>query len=50
MYIGKHYVKKKKWIPAINRFKTIVNNYETTVYVEEALFRLVEIYYLNRFN
>ena len=46
MYIGKHYTKKKKWIPAINRFKTIVNNYETTVYVEEALFRLVEIYYL----
>ena len=46
MYIGKYYVKKKKWIPAINRFKTIVNNYETTVYVEEALFRLVEIYYL----
>ena len=46
MYIGKYYVKRKKWIPAINRFKTIVNNYETTVYVEEALFRLVEIYYL----
>ena len=46
MYIGKYYVKKKKWIPAINRFKTIVNNYETTIYVEEALFRLVEIYYL----
>ena len=46
MYIGKHYVKKQKWIPAINRFKTIVNNYETTVYVEESLFRLVEIYYL----
>ena len=46
MYIGKHYAKKQKWIPAINRFKTIVNNYETTVYVEEALFRLVEIYYL----
>ena len=46
MYIGKHYVKKQKWIPAINRFKIIVNNYETTVYVEEALFRLVEIYYL----
>ena len=46
MYIGKHYVKKKKWIPAINRFKIVVNNYETTAYVEEALFRLVEIYYL----
>ncbi len=46
MYIGKHYVKKQKWIPAINRFKIIVKNYDTTVYVEEALFRLVEIYYL----
>ena len=46
MYIGKHYIKKQKWIPAINRFKTVVNNYETTVYVEEALFRLVEVYYL----
>ena len=46
MYIGKHYVKKQKWIPAINRFQIIVKNYDTTVYVEEALFRLVEIYYL----
>ena len=45
MYIGKHYVKKEKWIPAINRFKKIVNDYETTIYVEEALHRLVEIYY-----
>jgi len=45
MYIAKHYMKKQKWIPAINRFKRIVNNYETTVYVEESLFRLVEIYY-----
>ena len=45
MYIGKHYVKKKKWIPAINRYKRVVTYYDTTVYVEEALFRLVEIYY-----
>tara|TARA_B100000700_G_scaffold47916_1_gene50513 strand:- start:597 stop:1436 length:840 start_codon:yes stop_codon:yes gene_type:complete len=45
MYIGKHYVKKEKWIPAINRFKKVVNDYETTTYVEEAIHRLVEIYY-----
>ena len=45
MYIGKHYLKKKKWIPAINRFKKIVEDYSTTVYVEEALHRLVEIHY-----
>ena len=45
IYIGKHYVKKEKWIPAINRFKKVVNEYETTIYVEEAIHRLVEIYY-----
>ncbi len=46
MYIGKHYIKKEKWIPAINRFKKVVNDYETTIYVEEAMHRLVEIYYM----
>jgi len=45
MYIARHYMKKQKWIPAINRFKKVVNDYDTTIYVEEALFRLVEIYY-----
>ena len=45
MYIARHYMKKQKWIPAINRFKKVVDDYETTIYVEEALFRLVEIYY-----
>lgn len=45
MYIGRYYIEKKKWIAAINRFQTVVDNYETTIYVEEALFRLVEIYY-----
>ena len=45
MYIGRYYFKKKKWIPAINRFKTVVDNYETTIYTEEALHRLVEVYY-----
>ena len=45
MYIGRYYFKKKKWILAINRFKTVVDNYETTIYTEEALHRLVEVYY-----
>ena len=45
MYIAKHYIKKQKWVAAINRLKTIVNDYETSIYVEEALLRLVEIYY-----
>ena len=46
MYIGRYYVGKKKWISAINRFRVVVDNYETTIYVEEALHRLVEIYYI----
>ena len=37
---------KKKWISAINRFRTVTDDYDTTVYVEEALHRLVEIYYI----
>ena len=45
MYIGRYYFDKKKWIPAINRFQTVINNYETTIYVEEALHRLVEVHY-----
>ena len=45
MYIGRFYFQKKKWIPAINRFRTVIDNYETTIYTEEALYRLVEIYY-----
>ena len=46
MYIGRYYFDKKKWIPAINRFRTIIDDYETTMYAEEALHRLVEVYYL----
>jgi len=46
MYIGRYYFDKKKWIPAINRFQTVLNNYETTIYVEEALHRLVEVHYI----
>ena len=45
MYIGRHYIFKKKWIAAINRFKTVLNDYETTMYAEEAIHRLVEIYH-----
>ena len=45
MYIGKYYLKKGKWVAAINRFKIILNKYETTIYVEEALHRLVETNY-----
>jgi len=45
MYIGRHYIKKQKWISAINRFKIILNDYDTTIYSEEAIHRLVEIHY-----
>jgi outer membrane protein assembly factor BamD len=45
MYIAKYYLEKKKWIPAINRYRDVVDNYQTTIYAEEALHRLVEIYY-----
>jgi outer membrane protein assembly factor BamD len=45
MYIAKYYFEKKKWIPSINRYRDVVDNYETTIYAEEALHRLVEIYY-----
>ena len=45
VYIGRHYIKKGKWIPALNRFKSVLENYETTAHVEEAIHRLVEIYY-----
>ncbi len=45
MYIVRHYIKKEKWIAAINRLKFVITNYDTTIYVEEALHRLVEVYY-----
>ena len=46
MYIGRHYLKSQKWIPAINRFRTVIDDFETTIYTEEALHRLVEIHYI----
>ena len=45
MHIGRHYIKKEKWIAAINRFKEVVEKYDTTLYIEEALHRLVELHY-----
>ena len=45
MYLARYYIDREKWIPAINRFKTVVNDYETTIFVEEALHRLVELHY-----
>ena len=45
LYVAKYYISTQKWVPAINRLKVIVNNYQKTVFIEEALHRLVEIYY-----
>ena len=45
MYLARYYIEREKWIPAINRFKKVVNDYDTTIYVEEALHRLVELHY-----
>ena len=46
MYIGRYYFDRKKWIPAINRFRIIIDEYDTTIYTQEALHRLVEVYYV----
>tara|TARA_B100001121_G_scaffold189053_1_gene165060 strand:+ start:13245 stop:14078 length:834 start_codon:yes stop_codon:yes gene_type:complete len=45
MYLGRHYIKKGKWIAAANRFKNVLDQYDQTIFVEEAIHRLVEIYY-----
>jgi len=45
MYLGRHYIKKEKWIPAINRFKYVLEKFDQTIFVEEAIHRLVEINY-----
>ena len=45
MYIAMHYIKKDKWIAAINRYKNIISKYSSTIYVEEAIHRLVELHY-----
>ena len=45
LHIAKYYISVQKWVPAINRLKTIVNDYDKTIFIEEALHRLVEIHY-----
>ena len=45
MYLARYYIQREKWIPAINRFKIVINQYETTIYIEEALYRLVELHF-----
>ena len=45
LYIAKYYILVQKWVPAINRLKSIVKNYDKTIFIEEALHRLVEIHY-----
>ncbi len=45
MYLARYYFEKKKWIPAINRFRFVVENYSDSVFIEEALHRLVELHY-----
>ena len=45
MYLARYYVQREKWIPAIKRFQNVINNYDTTIFVEEALHRLVELNY-----
>ncbi len=45
LYLANYYRDREKWIPAINRYKKIINKYDTTIFVEEALYRLVELNY-----
>ena len=45
MYLARYYVEREKWIPAINRFKKVAEDYDETIYIEEALHRLVELHY-----
>tara|TARA_B100000029_G_C17522096_1_gene940306 strand:- start:765 stop:1604 length:840 start_codon:yes stop_codon:yes gene_type:complete len=45
LYVAKYYIETKKWVPAINRLRTIVDDYSETIFIEEALHRLVEVYY-----
>ena len=43
--MARFYISTKKWVPAINRLKIIVKDYDQTIFIEEALHRLVEINY-----
>ncbi len=45
MYLARYYIEREKWIPAINRYKNVLENYDRTIFIEEALHRLVELHY-----
>ena len=45
MSIARFYMETEKWIPALNRLKIVIEKYDTTIFAEEALHRLVEVYY-----
>ena len=45
LYLANYYLDREKWIPAMNRYKKIVDEYDTTIFIEEALYRLVELNY-----
>lgn len=44
MEVGRYYLSQKNYLPALNRFSTVVKNYQTTPQIEEALYRQVEVY------
>ncbi len=46
MDIGRFYLRIHKPISSVNRFKNVVDNYQTTIFIPEALYRLVEVYYI----
>ena len=45
LYVAKYYISTQKWVPAINRLKIIIEKYDETIFIEEALHRLVEVHY-----
>ena len=44
MEIGRYYLSQNNYLSALNRFSTVVNDYQTTSHIEEALYRQVELY------
>ena len=45
LFVAKFYISSQKWIPAINRLKIIIEKYDQTIFIEEALHRLVEVHH-----
>ena len=44
MEVGRFYLNRQQWLAAVNRFRTVVDKYQTTSHVPEALHRLTEAY------